>query len=166
MSSMPRRALRTETALSSRSVKRPFIRIARFDDYDQIAALEARQGLTVKSRQEWLDLWLDNPAYFELSDWPIGWVVEDEEGKIVGSLGNVPTLLTYGGRRYVSAAGRGWAVDVPYRAFSIMLLARQLKQSSADKQKRSQIVSMPFLELQLPVFLFLLEKAAAAAHLL
>ena len=103
-----------------------------FDDYDQIAAVESRHGLTVKSRDQWLALWLNNPAYLELGDWPIGWVIEDGDGEIVGSLGNVPTFVYFGGTKYVSAAGRGWAVDVQFRALSVMLLARQLKQSGAD----------------------------------
>ena len=58
--------------------KRPRIRLAQFDDYEQIAAVEARHGLTVKSREQWLDLWLENPAYRELPAWPIGWVIEND----------------------------------------------------------------------------------------
>ena len=112
--------------------ERPFIRPAKFEDYDQIAAVESRHGLTVKSRDQWLALWLDNPAFLELGDWPIGWVIEDGAGQIVGSLGNVPTFVYFGGKKYVSAAGRGWAVDVHFRALSVMLLARQLKQSGTD----------------------------------
>jgi hypothetical protein len=60
---------------SGRNSGRPFIRLARFEDYDQIAALEARHGLTVKPRKQWLDLWQDNPTFLALDDWPIGWVV-------------------------------------------------------------------------------------------
>ena len=112
--------------------ERPFIRLAKFADYDQIEAVESRHGLTVKSRDQWLALWLNNPAYLELRDWPIGWVIEDGHGQIVGSLGNVPTFAYFGGKKYVSAAGRGWAVDVQFRALSVMLLACQLKQSGAD----------------------------------
>lgn len=112
--------------------ERPFIRPAKFEDYDQIAAVESRHGLKVKSREQWLALWLDNPAYLELGEWPIGWVIENGGGQIVGSLGNVPTFVYFGGKKYVSAAGRGWAVDVQFRALSVMLLARQLKQVGAD----------------------------------
>ena len=115
-----------------RNGKGPFIRLAKFEDYDQIAAVESRHGLTVKTRDQWLALWLDNPAYLELSDWPIGWVIEDKSGQIVGSLGNVPSFVYFGGKKYASAAGRGWAVDVQFRAFSVMLLACQLRHSGAD----------------------------------
>ena len=121
-----------QISLHDKSRVHPSIRPATFDDYDQIAAVESRHGLTIKSRDQWLALWLDNPAYLELTDWPIGWVIEDGAGQIVGSLGNVPTFVYFGGEKYVSAAGRGWAVDVPFRALSVMLLARQLQQSGAD----------------------------------
>lgn len=117
---------------SDQTAKRAFIRLANFEDYDQIAAVESRHGLTVKSQDQWLGLWLENPAYIQLVDWPIGWVIEDGSGQIVGSLGNVPTFVYFGGNRYVSAAGRGWAVDVPFRALSVMLLACQLRQGGAD----------------------------------
>ena len=114
------------------SVKRPFVRLAQFEDYDQIAAVEARQGLTVKPQEQWLDLWLDNPAYLELRDWPIGWVVDDGEGRIVGSLGNIPGFCRFGGKTFVCASGRGWAVDVQYRSLSVILLAHQLRQGRTD----------------------------------
>ena len=116
----------------AQSKARPSIRLATFTDYDQIAAVESRHGLTVKSRDQWLALWLNNPAYLEFGDWPIGWVIEDRDGQIVGSLGNVPTFVYFRGKRYISAAGRGWAVDVRFRALSVMLLACQLRQSGAD----------------------------------
>jgi len=121
-----------ETLPRDKSGRQPFIRPAHFEDYDRIASVESRHRLTVKPRDQWLALWLNNPAYLELGGWPIGWVIEDGNGQIVGSLGNVPTFVNFGGKKYVSAAGRGWAVDVPFRALSVMLLARQLKQKGAD----------------------------------
>lgn len=94
--------------------------------------MEARHGLTVKSRDQWLDLWLANPAYLEMDDWPIGWLIEDGKGRVVGSLGNIPSFCHFGGRQFVCASGRGWAVDVPYRAYSVALLAHQVRQNNSD----------------------------------
>jgi hypothetical protein len=108
---------------------RPLLRTASFDDYAQIAAVEQANGLSAKPREEWLHLWQDNPAYQQLPGWPIGWVLEDDDGRIVGSLENIPCLYRFGGKIYVAAFGRGWAVDVRYRAFSLQLLARQSQQS-------------------------------------
>jgi len=108
------------------------LRPASFDDYDQIAALEEANGLSSLPREQWLHLWQDNPAYQQLPDWPIGWVFEDGRGRILGSLQNVPCLYRFAGQTYVGAFGRGWAVDVAYRAFSLLLIARQLQQPNVD----------------------------------
>lgn len=112
--------------------KRPALRPASFEDYDQIAALEEANGLSSKPREQWLHLWQNNPAYQQLPGWPIGWVLEDENGRIVGSLQNVPCLYRFDGRTYVGGFGRGWAVDVRYRAFSLLLIVRQLQQPNVD----------------------------------
>ena len=112
--------------------KRPVLRQACFNDYDQIAAVEEANGLTSKPRDEWLHLWQNNPAYRQLPDWPIGWVLEDENGQIVGSLQNVPCLYRFDGRTYAGGFGRGWAVDIGYRAYSLLLVVRQLQQPNVD----------------------------------
>jgi len=112
--------------------KRPVLRPASFDDYDQIAAVEEANGLSSKSREQWLHLWQNNPAYQQLPGWPIGWVIEDERGRIVGALQNVPCLYHFDGRTYVGGFGRGWAVDARYRAFSLLLIVRQLQQPNVD----------------------------------
>src|SRR5204863_450722 len=80
---------------------RPSVRQAYFGDYEQIAAAEAASGLTPRPGEEWLHLWRDNPAYQSLRDWPIGWVLEDECGRIVGSIGNIPLLFHLGGSTYL-----------------------------------------------------------------
>jgi hypothetical protein len=114
--------------------KPPVLRPASFSDYDQIAALQEANRSWDKpreTREEWLHLWQNNPAYQQLLDWPIGWVLEDG-GRIVGSLLNVPCLYRFAGRTYVGAFGRGWTVDVGYRAFSLLLIMRQLRQPNVD----------------------------------
>src|ERR1700704_5171374 len=112
------RATADSTELEGRDkTKSPLLRLALLDDYDQITALEAANGLSIKSREEWLHLWRENPAYRQGPDWPIGWVLEGGDGRIVGALENVPCLYRFDGRTYVGAFGRGWAVDIRYRAF-------------------------------------------------
>src|SRR5436190_1382037 len=65
-------------------------REAVFADHAQIAHLESRYGLTPKSYEAWSHLWLANPLYRTFrQDWPIGWVLEDDDGRIVGSMGNI-----------------------------------------------------------------------------
>jgi hypothetical protein len=61
------------------------------EDYEQIAALESRHGLGIGSLERWRHIWLNNPEYRDLQACrTIGWVIEDEKGQIVASIGNVP----------------------------------------------------------------------------
>ena len=62
------------------------VRQASFEDYQQIASLESRYGMA-RSVDHWTHLWLGNPLYRELeAGWPIGWVVEDDNKQIVGTM--------------------------------------------------------------------------------
>lgn len=108
------------------------VRPASFDDYEAVAAVESAAGLPPKSRLDWQRLWLGNPAYRALPGWPIGWVLEDSRGRIAGSIGNIPFLVHFAGRRYVAASACGWAVLPDARSASIRLLAAQLHQPLVD----------------------------------
>ena len=129
--------------------KRPLLREATFDDYDQIAAVGQANDLPSECRERWLHLWKTNPAYHHVPGWPIGWVLENSSGSIVGSLLNVPCLYKFAGRTYVGGFGRGWAVNVEYRAFSLMLTMRQHQEPKLDLcltstagQKTSAVLAM------------------------
>src|SRR6266403_1410469 len=109
------------------------LREAHFEDYDQIAGLESRFGLTIKPYEQWVHLWQGNPVYRNLkTDWPIGWVLEDEDGKIVGSMGNIPFLYELEGRRILVASGHNWVADLAYRSASLLLLHRLITQPYVD----------------------------------
>jgi hypothetical protein len=111
----------------------PKLREARFEDYDQIAALGSRFGFAVKPYNEWVHLWQGNPVYRELkTDWPIGWVLEDQDGKIVGSMGNVPSLYELGGRKILVASAHSWVADVEYRGAAFILVNKLMKQGHVD----------------------------------
>jgi hypothetical protein len=112
-------------------VRAPVIRLASFDDYHQIAAVERANGLEPKPQDEWLHLWRNNPAYQSRPDWPIGWVLE-KNGKIVGSIGNLPFTYHFGGRTYAGATARGWAVDPDHRKHAFQLLMQSLRQPGID----------------------------------
>src|SRR6266516_5420919 len=106
------------------------LREARFEDYEQIARLESRFGLTAKPYNEWVHLWQGNPLYRELkTDWPIGWVLEDQDGKIVGSVGNIPFLYELDGRRILVASGFSWVADAEYRSASLLLMDSLIRQT-------------------------------------
>ena len=111
----------------------PKLREARFEDYEQIAELESRFGLAAKPYEEWIHLWQGNPLYRKLkADWPIGWVLEGEDGKIVASMGNIPCLYELDGRKILVASGRSWVADIAYRSASLSLLDNVIQQRNVD----------------------------------
>src|SRR5207245_10982314 len=68
-------AFKTSGASVAPEGKRPGVRVimreASFRDYDQIAALQIRNGLSTKSYEDWLALWSDNPVYKKrVGHWP------------------------------------------------------------------------------------------------
>ena len=123
-SSHPRRARR----------RSPKLREASFQDYAQIALLESRYGLTAAATwEEWSHLWLGNPLYQELQPgWSIGWVLEDEHNRVVGSLGSIPRLFELGGTKLVAATSRGWVAEPEYRSASLLLLDQLINHPRAD----------------------------------
>ncbi|MDQ6664133.1 MAG: hypothetical protein M3Z23_07050 [Acidobacteriota bacterium] len=109
------------------------LREACFSDHAAIAALEAAQGLKPKALAEWRALWEGNPCYREIGpSWPIGWVIETSDGKIAGSLCNLPLPYVYRGQKLLIATGRGWAVDERYRSYALLLMDAYLSQSRVD----------------------------------
>jgi hypothetical protein len=108
------------------------IRVARFEDHEQIALLQAAYGLKSVPYEEWKHLWSDNPLYQRLADWPIGWVIQDLQDKIVGYVGNVPRAYQLGDRALIAGCGTGMVVDSSYRSFTFFLLSRFFRQQFAD----------------------------------
>lgn len=123
----------SEGPLARNAVRGPRLREASFGDYGQIAALESRHGLDSGSFERWRRIWVKNPAYLDREQhWTIGWVIEDEKGQIVASIGNVPLSYELGGRRILAVSGRSWVADRPYRSKALSLLDRVINQPNAD----------------------------------
>src|SRR5437899_4791557 len=119
-----------QTRAPKRSLKS---RETSFDDYPQIAALQIRNGLATRSYEDWVALWKCNPVYKQRQgQWPIGWILETEEGEIVGSIGNIPLAYYFRGRELSGAAACAWVVDAPYRGYSMSLLSRLTGQKDVD----------------------------------
>ncbi len=122
----------SSTAAAPSMTSMPLLREATLNDYEAIVALEQANGLKPRSREEWSRFWTENPLYPALAGaCPIGWVLEDEEtGRIVGTLSNVPLPYTFRGRQILAATGRGWAVDPAYRVFAPLLLDEYIHQNA------------------------------------
>jgi hypothetical protein len=111
----------------------PNLRVARFEDYSQIARLESSHQMRSRSELEWRALWEENPLWPRLGkDWPIGWVLEDSAGKVVGSIVNVPSIYQFAGRQLISANGRAWVCASEYRGFAVMLMDEYFNQPNVD----------------------------------
>ena len=113
--------------------RRTRLREASFGDYEQIAALESRYGLCIGSPERWRHIWLANPECRDLQRcWTIGWVIEDEKGQIVASIGNVPLSYELAGKKILAVSGRSWVADLRYRSKALSLLDRVINQPNVD----------------------------------
>jgi hypothetical protein len=111
----------------------PTLRAASFEDYEQIDRLGSRYGLKAKSYEEWSNLWLGNPLYREVQDrWSIGWVLEDEDHRIVGSVGNIPVSYQLGERGILAASSHSWVAEPEYRSAALLLLDNLINQRGVD----------------------------------
>ncbi len=109
------------------------VREARLSDYDQIGPLVSRYELETKSPEEWRHLWEKNPVFQERREtWPIGWVLENDQAKVVGYLGNIPLAYEFRGKRLIAAATHSWVVDESSRKHSLLLLTRYFAQKGVD----------------------------------
>ena len=109
------------------------LRRANFKDYEQIAQLESSYGLDVRSYGDWTHLWLGNPACRALkSDWEIGWVVEDQQHRIVASLANIPLAYEFQGKPILATTGKALVAEPAYRSASLLLLDQLIHRTAAD----------------------------------
>ena len=109
------------------------LREASFEDYPYVVALESKFHLNTKTYEAWTHLWTNNPAYRRLKNrFPIGWVLENQDGALSGYLGNIPLEYEFEGKRLLAATTRAWVVDIAFRAYSPLLLDSYFKQSDVD----------------------------------
>jgi hypothetical protein len=109
------------------------LRVANLEDAAQIRRLEEAHFGVTELLDDWRGLWLKNPLWPRLGGrWPIAWVLEDRDGRVVGSLRNIPTLYHFRGRELINAAGRAWAVDAAFRGYALWLLDEYYNQADAD----------------------------------
>jgi len=142
----------------SRLAKSPTLRETRFGDYAQIAALARKFGLGFEEEAVWQHLWTNNPAYREIQgNFPIGWVLEDAEGRIRGYLGNIPLNYELEGKRLLAAATRSWVVESAYRGYALLLLRPFYQQTNVDLflgtsvNSQSGVASSLFKNVPVPV---------------
>ena len=108
------------------------IRKVRFEDYEEIRDLAEKFNINVYSKNNWEDIWKKNPCLKnENKNWTIGWVLENNN-KIVGHLGNIPTEYIYNQKKYIGSVISCWVVEPEYRLHSIRLIKEYHAQSGID----------------------------------
>jgi hypothetical protein len=124
---------RSDAKQAAKAANTPRVRVAKYEDYDQIAALQTQYERPTTSFERWKHYWVNNPAYLQLGNgFPIGWVLEREDKKIVGYLGNIPLFCELGGQSLLASVAHAWVVDLNYRAYSLVLLDHYFSQKSVD----------------------------------
>jgi hypothetical protein len=109
------------------------LRDALFEDYPQIAALQAEHNFPRKSFEQWVHMWVNNPVYTQFNEkLPIGWVLERDDKRLVGYLGNIPLFYEFAGQRLIACVAHSWVVDRPYRSYSLVLLDKYFSQSAVE----------------------------------
>ena len=62
----------------------------------------------------------------------MGWVLENDDGRIVGNLWNILMIYEFKGKKLVAAISSSWAVEKTYRAYSIPLHNKFFVQKNVD----------------------------------
>src|SRR5882724_1176483 len=120
-------------AVKSRLAGSPVLRDAVFDDYERVAALQVRNGLPAKSREDWMALWTRNPAWRDGGgESPIGLVLETAAREVVGYIACIPVAFHFRGRRLRGVVTGSWVIDPEFRAYSMQVLNRVTQNNNVD----------------------------------
>lgn len=108
------------------------LREVQFSDFEAVAELKTRWGLSPDSPENWERLWRDNPALKQgAGPYAMGWVLE-ADGRIVGYLGNIVLRYFFGAQTLVAATSHGFVVEPEYRASTTRLSAAFYRQPAVD----------------------------------
>ena len=77
-------------------------------------------------------LWKQNPNWSQFKKVPIGWVMENASGKIVGTLSNLHSVYMLNGVKIKAGIASSLAVDKEYRGESLALISKFLFQKDVD----------------------------------
>lgn len=108
------------------------VRAASFEDAAAIRLLNQRNGMGELDKVACREGWERYPFAAEFRDVPIGWVLETDEGAVVGNLDNIQLLYELRGRRIKGVVAAGWVVDPAHRGKSLQLLTAFLRQKGVD----------------------------------
>jgi hypothetical protein len=108
------------------------VREVRFEDAAAIRQLNQRNAMGILNPAAWRETWEAHPFSAEFRNLPTGWVLETDQGSIVGNLDNIHMAYEIGGKRIKAAVAANWAVDREYRGKSLQLMSAFLRQQGVD----------------------------------
>jgi hypothetical protein len=108
------------------------LREMRVDDYEAIASVLTRNGLRTPTPGQWRFFWDEAPARPQLARIPMGWVAEDDTGRVVGTFRNAAFLYEWNQRPVRAVVASAWAVDPEHRRQSLGLAAEYFRQRDVD----------------------------------
>ena len=109
------------------------IREIQIEDYIQIKELHIKYNLKILNEEEWIKFWTENPCLLNANNsFPLGWVLEDNNKRIVGSLGNIPKEYYYKNKKFIIACSHAWIVEDKYRLEAFSLLKNFFSQKNID----------------------------------
>lgn len=108
------------------------VRPTEWKDAEAINQIGIRNGLGSLDAAVWREGWEAYPFAEEFRDIPTGWVLETDDGNVVGSLSNVHLLYEMQGRRLRATIAAAWAVDAAHRGKSLRLMTTFFRQKGVD----------------------------------
>lgn len=108
------------------------VRAALLSDLDAVRQVSTRNGLSEFDPQQRKKWWLSHPFRQEFEGTPIGWILEKDDGEIVGTFSNIHMMYEMDGRRLKCAIAGSWGVDPEYRNSSLLLAMSYFGQKEVD----------------------------------
>jgi hypothetical protein len=125
----------TDRAARFKPGRAPKLREIRLDDYAQLATLTAPYGYppATWTCEQWRHLWVNNPACLRFGGkFPIGWVLEEADKRIVGHIANLPLLYQFEGQQLLIGDGISFVVEDEYRGYAMFLADQYWHQKTVD----------------------------------
>jgi hypothetical protein len=83
--------------------------------------------------ENWRRRWSGKPlSFIGAAPLPLGWVMETDDGRIVGHFGNVPLVYEFRGQTLIAAVASDWDVEKEFRSASLTMMARYFAQPRVD----------------------------------
>lgn len=100
-------------------------------DVPAILRVAERNGIAL-DLETWRSQWEKHPYAADFEGIPTGWVLETDDGAIVGNLDNVHILYRFQGRRLRGVVAANWAVDLKHRGNALQLMTTFFRQKGVD----------------------------------